>query len=59
MLKLDCSRFRNVFGWKCDQNLLHAMEQTVELYKAIYEKKGISEIMHRQMEERFEELGFL
>ncbi len=58
MLKLDCSRFRNVFGWKCDQNLLHAMEQTVELYKAIYEKQGISEIMHRQLEERFEELGF-
>lgn len=58
MLKLDCSRFRNVFGWKCDQNLLHVMEQTVELYKAIYEKKGISEIMHRQLEERFEELGF-
>lgn len=50
ILKLDCSRFRNAFGWKGEQNLFHAMEQTVELYKAIYEKKGISEIMRGQIE---------
>lgn len=53
ILKLDCSRFRNAFGWKGEQNLYHAMEQTVELYKAIYEKKGISEIMRGQIEKKF------
>lgn len=53
ILKLDCSRFRNAFGWKGEQNLFHAMEQTVELYKAIYEKKGISEIMRGQIEKKF------
>lgn len=56
ILKLDCSRFRNVFGWKSGQDLFHVMEQTVELYRAIYEKQDIEEIMRRQIEEKYDDL---
>jgi len=58
ILKLDCSRFRNMFGWNISQNLFQVMEDTVELYKAFVEKKNISEIMARQIEDKYRKLGF-
>lgn len=58
ILKLDCSRFRNVFGWNGSQNLFQVMEETVELYKALIQKKNISDIMAEQIENKYKKLAF-
>lgn len=48
-LKLDCSRLRQVFGWKPVWNVREAVEKTVEWTKAWQAGEDIGQTMDRQI----------
>ena len=50
-LKLDCSRLRQVFGWKPVWSVRTAVEKTVEWTKAWQAGEEVSRIMDRQIRE--------
>lgn len=50
-LKLDCSKLKNIFGWKPHWNLEKAIEKTVEWSKCWMNGDDISRCMDRQIEE--------
>ena len=55
-LKLDCSRLRQVFGWKPVWGIREAVEKTVEWTKAWQAGENINLVMDRQIQE-FMEMG--
>lgn len=52
-LKLDCSKIKNIFGWKPRWNVEIAIEKTVEWFKVYFNKQDISKCMNDQIEEFF------
>ena len=54
-LKLDCSKIKNVFGWKPRWSVQTAIEKTVEWAKCYLEQKDINECMNKQIIEFFKE----
>lgn len=50
-LKLDCSKLKNVFGWKPHWNLDTAMDKMVEWNKCWIEKGDICACMDKQIDE--------
>ncbi len=50
-LKLDCSKLKNVFGWKPRWNLDKAIEKTVEWTKCWIENKDVCACMDDQIKE--------
>lgn len=50
-LKLDCSKLKNVFGWKPRWHVKEAIHYTVDWAKNYFEGQNISECMDRQIEE--------
>jgi len=52
-LKLDCSKIKNVFGWKPRWNIETAIEKTVEWTKCYLKQMDINECMDRQIKEFF------
>jgi len=50
-LKLDCSRLKNVLGWKPRWNVSMAIEKTVQMTKAFYSDAEVHIIMDNQIEE--------
>lgn len=50
-LKLDCSRVKQVFGWKPHWNVEQAVEKTVEWFKAYFAGDNVANCMERQIEE--------
>lgn len=55
ILKLDCSKIKNTFGWKPKWNIEKAIEKTVEFAKAYKNNESILEIMDKQIKEYMEE----
>lgn len=52
-LKLDCSKIKNMFGWKPKWNVEKAIEKTVDWSKCYFEQRDIHECMNRQIEDFF------
>lgn len=52
-LKLDCSKLKNVFGWKPVWGVEKAIEKTVEWTKAYASEADMNACMDRQIEEFF------
>lgn len=52
-LKLDCSRIKNVFGWKPFWSIETAVEKTVDWWKVYLNKGNIVELMNKQIDEYF------
>ncbi len=50
-LRLDCSRLKQVFGWKPVWTLEEAVEKTVEWAKAYAGNENLEACMDRQIEE--------
>lgn len=50
-LKLDCSKLKNVFGWKPVWNVAQAMEKIVEWTLAYRQKEDVYQVMCRQIGE--------
>lgn len=50
-LKLDCSKIKNVFGWKPKWNIDMAIEKTIEWSKVYIENRDIAEVMDKQIDE--------
>jgi CDP-glucose 4,6-dehydratase len=50
-LKLDCSKVKNVFGWKPRWNVKDAIEKTVEIYKAYLNNEDVANCMKLQIKE--------
>ena len=53
-LKLDCSRIKNIFGWKPRWNVEQTIERLVKWYYAYSETLDINECMNMQIEEILE-----
>lgn len=53
-LKLDCSKIKSKLGWKPKWDVKKAVENTIELYKCIYNSGNISACMDKQIEDYFE-----
>lgn len=53
MLKLDCSKLRNTFGWQPRWNIETAVEKTVEWSKCWLFGEDVRSCMDRQIEEFF------
>ncbi len=53
-LKLDCSKFKNTFGWKPKWNVETSIEKIVEWTKVYFEGKNILECMENQIQEFLE-----
>ncbi len=53
-LKLDCSKLKNVFGWKPHWNLDNAIEKTVEWSKTWTSGHDVRMVMDRQIREFLE-----
>ena len=51
VLRLDCSKVKNAFGWKPCWNLDFTMEKIVEWTKAYITNQNIKECMYRQIEQ--------
>lgn len=49
-LKLDCSRLKNVFGWKPGWTIEQALSNTIRSYRACFDKKEIDMTIRRQLE---------
>lgn len=52
-LKLDCSKLKNVFGWKSIWGIEKAIEKTVEWAKVYFEHGDISKCMEIQIRDYF------
>lgn len=50
-LKLDCSKLKNVFGWRPRWHIASAIERTVEWSKCWFEGGSVRECMDRQINE--------
>lgn len=50
-LKLDCSKIRNIFGWKPVWNVRHAMEKIVEWNVSYLNNSDVTACMEKQIEE--------
>ena len=59
ILKLDCSKIKNTFGWKPCWNIDKAIEKTVEFGKAYRDGLDISKLMNDQINEYKEVLNKL
>lgn len=51
MLRLDCSKLRDTFGWQPRWNVEQAVEATIEWAKAYRRQENISSLMERQIHE--------
>lgn len=56
-LKLDCSKIRNVFGWKPVWNVRHAMEKIVEWNVGYLNNGDVTVCMEKQIEEYLENVN--
>ena len=54
-LKLDCSKIKNIFGWKPRWNIYKAIEKTIEFAKVYKNNENISNFMEIQIKEYMEE----
>lgn len=54
-LKLDCSKIKNVLGWKPRWSVEKAIEKTVDWSKCYFEQNDINECMNKQIKEFFYE----
>lgn len=50
LLKLDCSRIKNVFNWKPTWNIKQAVAKTIEWEKAAMKNSNMSEVMEKQID---------
>ena len=53
LLKLDCSRLKNTFGWKAVWQVEDALEKTAQWYVAYMRKENTAACMERQITEFF------
>lgn len=51
LLKLDSAKAKNDLGWKSELRLKNALRLTVEWYQAFMDKKDLSEVTKKQIEE--------
>ncbi len=51
VLRLDCSRIKNVFGWSPRWTIEKAVDKTIEWTRGYFNNENISEIMDRQIKE--------
>ncbi len=56
-LKLDCSKIKNMLGWKPCWGIEKAIEKTVEWSKKWIAKKDMSVVMNEQIKEYLEDMG--
>ncbi len=54
-LKLDCARFKKIFGWKPAWHINTAIDRTVEWYSAYANHQDIKAIMQKQLYEYIED----
>ncbi len=54
-LKLDCSKIKDILGWKPIWNIDTAVGKTVEWTKAYFSKEKVSNLMDRQIKEFLQE----
>lgn len=50
-LKLDCSKFKKIFGWQPRYNVEQAIIKTVEFTKVLFDKGDVSQCMEKQISE--------
>ncbi len=55
ILKLDCSKIKETFGWKPMWNVDKAVEKTVEWFKAYINNVSIPDFMNEQIKTYFDE----
>ena len=51
LLKLDCTKIKNLLNWKPRWNIEKAVEETVKWYKAYFDGEAVDEIMLHQIKE--------
>lgn len=57
-LKLDCSKLKHTFGWKCAWNVEEAIEKTVEWSKVYRNQGDIVGCMNQQMDEFYKKVTY-
>ena len=57
-LKLDCSKLKHTFGWKCAWNVEEAIEKTVEWSKVYRDQGDIVGCMNQQMDEFYKKVTY-
>lgn len=57
-LKLDCSKLKHTFGWKCAWNVEEAIEKTVEWSKVYRNQGDIVGCMNQQMNEFYKKVTY-
>ena len=57
-LKLDCSKLKHTFGWKCAWNVEEAIEKTVEWSKVYRNQGDIVGWMNQQMDEFYKKVTY-
>ena len=57
-LKLDCSKLKHTFGWKCAWNVEEAIEKTVEWSKVYRDQGDIVGCMNQQMDEFYKKVRY-
>ena len=55
LLKLDCSKIKETFGWSPKWNIEKSIEKIVEFEKKYQSDKKVSSIMDKQIKEYMEE----
>ena len=53
LLKLDCSKLKDTFGWKPRWNVREAIAKTVEFYKVWNENQDLSSVLDSQIKDFF------
>jgi CDP-glucose 4,6-dehydratase len=56
-LKLDCSKIKQVFGWRPGLNIHDAVRRTVEWSKAYVNKEDVNKVMDSQIDEYMRCIG--
>ena len=57
-LKLDCSKLKHTFGWKCAWNVEEAIEKTVEWSEVYRDQGDIVGCMNQQMDEFYKKVTY-
>ena len=57
-LKLDCSKLKHTFGWKCAWNVEEAIEKTVEWSKVYRDQGDIVGCINQQMDEFYKKVTY-
>lgn len=57
-LKLDCSKLKHTFGWKCAWNVEEGIEKTVEWSKVYRDQGDIVGCMNQQMDEFYKKVTY-